>query len=148
MHRSTVSHGYLDEAKSSDVAESLGDYCLIRDCAFCRSSLEKLVGKGDDLFRTLDTGFGRRRVRSAVAAGRRDLNWDRFDPLFTSVRNTPEFQRLSDPRARLAGEHAGAEPIVRRVAATFRTVDEQFGRLLLVSPAALADLPSSNRTTR
>jgi len=31
----------------------------------------------------------------AVAAGRRELEWDRFDPLLSSLRNDPRFLELS-----------------------------------------------------
>jgi tetratricopeptide (TPR) repeat protein len=77
----------------------------------------------------------------AVAAGRRDFAWDRFDPMFTALRRDAEFLELSDPR-RLAPDHAAAEPVVRRLASTMHVVDRRFGRWLSApSVTAPADPP-------
>ena len=75
----------------------------------------------------------------AIAAGRREFQWDRFDPLLSSLRDDPRFLELCDP-SRLATDHRAAEPVVRRLASTLRVIDWRFGRFLS-SPAVPDDPP-------
>lgn len=53
--------------------------------------------------------------REAVIAGRRDVTWDRWDPVLTLLRSSPELvanQRL------LSAEHEAAAPVVSRLRTT------------------------------
>ena len=76
----------------------------------------------------------------AVQAGRRGLVWDRFDPLYSSLRDDPRFLTLSDPR-RFAADHDAAAPVVARLASTLHAVDRRYAPLLASPLAGWPDDP-------
>jgi hypothetical protein len=67
-----------------------------------------------------------------VQADRRGVLWDRFDPLYSSLRDDPRFLALSDPK-RFSADRDAAVPVVARLASTLHVVDWRYPPFL-VSP--------------
>ena len=75
--------------------------------------------------------------RDAIAAGRRDAAWDRWDPLLQAIRTESAFLAVQE---RCDTEHAAAATIVRRLAPALAAANRRFEPLMR-SPSLIADPP-------
>jgi DNA-binding winged helix-turn-helix (wHTH) protein/tetratricopeptide (TPR) repeat protein len=79
--------------------------------------------------------------RATVDAGRRDADWDAWDPLFANIRDDARFaEAIAGARAAAAPLRGAVAAVMSRLEPTLQTVDRRFGPELRV-PMFRADPP-------
>jgi hypothetical protein len=80
-------------------------------------------------------------LRATMDGGRRDADWDAWDPLFANIRDDARFaEAIAGARAAAAPLRGAVAVVMSRLEPTLRTIDRRFGPELRV-PMFRADPP-------
>jgi len=88
-----------------------------------------------------DKPEARRWFARAIEAGHRDVEWDRWDPLFESLRDDPGFLRQTDRSAGFPADRDAARPVAARIAETLAPLDRRFRQFLTEAANRPVDRP-------